>query len=339
MFHVGRVDRGRIRYAAGRSLDQGNRVRRVVPAFATVAVPPRWSVHVRLSFPNGEHADVKLSPGEIRIGSDPDNEVVLQGDGVRPRHASVVIDRRGTLLRVQSRDALTHLNSRPVIELALLRVGDLVTLDAIRIALKPQDETAIKSAGKSSEDAEAEDFGAGSRVALRGLSGRYFGRAIPLLKPLTIGCDSKCDIVLDSDSSLPSRMATLEISPVGAYLRGVDKTCVFEVNGVERSDVTLHGGDQIAFDQERFALEAPGLPARGNVQPAAAVAGPPVPITQTLRAITAEDVAGVNSAPPPPEPEADEGDGPPAASPWLLVLAGALIAAALAMLFLHGSGP
>lgn len=294
---------------------------------------------MRLSFPNGEHADVKLAPGEIRIGSDPDNEVVLQGDGVRPRHASVVIDRRGTMLRVQSPDALTHLNSRPVIELALLRVGDLVTLDDIRMALKPQDEAALKPAGETVEDSNAQDFGAGSRVALRGLSGRYFGRAMPLLKPLTIGSDSKCDIVLDSDSGVPSRMATLEISPEGAYLRGVEKSCVFQVNGVERSDVTLHGGDQIAFEQDRFALEAPGLPARGNVQPAPAVAGPPVPITQTLRAITAEDVAGAGSAPPPPESAPDEDDGPPAASPWLLVLAGALIAAALAMLFLHGSGP
>ncbi len=292
---------------------------------------------VRLSFPNGEHADVKLAPGEIRIGSAGDNEIVLRGEGIRPHHASVLVDNRGVILRVHARDAWTHLNARPIVDLALVRGGDLITVDQVRIALKPADESAVKPAGTTVPDASQQEFGAGSRVALRGLSGRNFGRAVPLLKPLVIGREASCDIVLDDDSALALKHARIEIAPEGAYLRSVDGRSEFEVNGVMRKDATLHGGDQITFRQDRFLLEAPGLPARGKARSAAPPSASPVLITQTLRAITAADVAG--AAPPPPELHEDAAPGEPAASPWLLILAGALIAAALAMLFLHGSTP
>ncbi len=298
-----------------------------------------WSLLVRLSFPNGEHADQKLSPGEIRIGSAPDNEVVLRDEGVRPHHATVVSDRRGLMLRVHAKDAWTHVNARPVVELALLRIGDLVTIDTVRIAIKPADEQSLKPAGSASAVELQKESAAGSRVALRGWSGRNFGRAVPLLKPLVIGRDPTCDIVLDDDGGIAGQHARIEIAPEGAYLRGIDGHAEFEVNGVPRSDATLHGGDQIVFRQERFVLEAPGLPARGNVRPAplaqAAAAAPPVLITQTLRAITAADIAGST----PPQPTRDDDTPVPAASPWLLILAGAMIAAALAVLFLRGSAP
>jgi len=296
-----------------------------------------WSLIVRLSFPNGEHADVKLAPGEIRIGSAGDNEIVLRGDGIRPHHASVLVDNRGVILRVHAHDAWTHLNARPIVDLALVRGGDLITVDQVRIAIKPADENALKPAGASTPDASQQEFGAGSRVALRGLSGRNFGRAVPLLKPLVIGREASCDIVLDDDNALAGKHARIEIAPEGAYLRSVDGRTEFEVNGVMRKDATLHGGDQITFRQDRFLLEAPGLPARGKARPAAPPSASPVLITQTLRAITAADVAG--ATPPPPELHEDTLSSEPAASPWLLILAGALIAAALAMLFLHGSSP
>jgi len=295
-----------------------------------------WSLMVRLSFPNGEHTDVKLAPGEIRIGSASDNDVVLRGEGIRPHHASVLVDNRGVILRVHTRDAWTHLNARPVVDLALVRGGDLITVDQVRIAIKPLDESALKPAGTSAPDPAQQEFGAGSRVALRGLSGRNFGIAVPLLKPLVIGREASCDIVLDDDNALALKHARIEIAPEGAYLRSVDGRSEFEVNGVVRSDATLHGGDQITFRQDRFLLEAPGLPARGTARPAAAPSAPPALITQTLRAITAADVAGAT----PPPPDLHEAlPIEPAASPWLLILAGALIAAALAMLFLHGSSP
>jgi len=296
-----------------------------------------WSLHVRLSFPNGEHADVKLAPGIIRIGSAPDNEVVLGGEGVRAHHASVMVDKRGTLLLVHAADASTHVNARPILDLALLRNGDLVTVDQVRISLRPVNEAELKPAGNADADALKSESAAGSRVALRGLSGRNFGRAVPLLKPLVIGRDSGCDIVLDEDSGVGARHARIEMAPEGAYLRCLDGQPEFEVNGVPRRDATLHGGDQIVFNQERFLLEAPGLPARGNVRSASAPVGSPVPITQTLRAITAADVAG--STPPPPKIDDESQDMQAAASPWLLILAGALIAAALAVLFLNGSAP
>ena len=53
---------------------------------------------MRLSFPQAEHKDVIVHTGEIRIGSDPDNDVSLVSSGISPRHARLLIDRRGYLL-------------------------------------------------------------------------------------------------------------------------------------------------------------------------------------------------------------------------------------------------
>ena len=49
---------------------------------------------MRLSFPKGEHQDVIVQPGDVTIGSAPDNQVVIARDGIQAHHASIVVDQR-----------------------------------------------------------------------------------------------------------------------------------------------------------------------------------------------------------------------------------------------------
>ncbi|MGB2788617.1 MAG: FHA domain-containing protein, partial [Dokdonella sp.] len=92
---------------------------------------------MRLSFSNGEHADVIVDNGVTGIGSAQGNAILLGAAGVAPWHARIVIDKRGMILEVLDPQARTHVNARPIQERALLRLGDVVNFDAVAAVLKP----------------------------------------------------------------------------------------------------------------------------------------------------------------------------------------------------------
>ena len=92
-------------------------------------------------------------------------------------------------------------------------------------------------------------------------------------------------------------------------------------------DAVLAPGDQLVIEQNRFVLEAPGLPPRGQDGLGKGAANTH---TQTLRAVdvpVAED---------PPAP--DRGEAPRARDPgslWWLIAAATILAAALTMLLVY----
>src|SRR5690554_20208 len=99
---------------------------------------------MRLTFPNGEHPDVVIDQGEVRIGSAPGNRVVIADAGLSPQHAVVRIDaQRGIMLKLDAGSGGAHVNARPVREMALLRLGDVVSLNRLQVLVKPDDDRAI----------------------------------------------------------------------------------------------------------------------------------------------------------------------------------------------------
>jgi len=59
---------------------------------------------------------------------------------------------------------------------------------------------------------------------------------------------------------MPAHHAVVENSGDGIYLRAIDSGKGTQVNGVLVRDAVLHTDDQIAFERNRFVLEAPSLP-------------------------------------------------------------------------------
>lgn len=312
-------------------------------ACARVAAPSADSgVFVRLSFPKGEHRDVIVQSGEVTLGSAPDNNVILATDGMLPRHASIVIDQRGFTLMVASPDAGAHVNARPVREKALLRLGDVVSLRSVNMVLKPDADEFIRKPSRARADtATPPDRGASTsppRAVLRGVSGAYFGKTVPIRGRIVIGRTSDCELVLD-EPEIAGHHAAIEVYQGEIALRDLGSANGTLINGVQVRDAALHSGDQIAFDRNRFLLEAPGMPLRRN-QITPAITPPPAPasdprqpveVTQTLRAIKVENKPAPAAQ---PEPAATPPAQPGAWSPWWLIVAGALIAVAIALLFL-----
>jgi pSer/pThr/pTyr-binding forkhead associated (FHA) protein len=200
---------------------------------------------MRLYFPNKEHADVIVAAGETTVGAAADNNVVVAKAGVAPHHVSVVFSERSIVLSVRDAQARVHVNARPVREKALLHLGDTVSLDTIQFVLKPDRDEVIRTkvpAARSSS-ATPPPPGAGEelnatrtrlippKVVLRGVSGSYFGKIVPVRGRLVIGRGSDCDLVLD-EPEMSRRHAVIENSGDGIYLRDMGSANGTFVNGV-----------------------------------------------------------------------------------------------------------
>jgi pSer/pThr/pTyr-binding forkhead associated (FHA) protein len=290
---------------------------------------------MRISFPNGEHADVALAGGSLSIGSAPDNDVVVAAEGVMPRHASLSIEpQRGILLHVASGGAVVHVNGRAIQEFGILRLGDVLSIGRAQLLLKPDrdDNIVINVPAAAAQNADAASQAASSRVVLRGVAGGFYGRSIAMQEPVVVGRGAGATVRID-DPELPEQAVSFEVFGDRVVLRDLGSPDGAVVNGVAVRNAILHPGDQIAIDVHRFVLEAPGLPLRGSEAAAEPLApGAHAGSTQTLRAVRVEPAT---PQPPTAGVEANQGMSGGSRLGWLL-LAGALIAAALAGLFLYG---
>ncbi|MDZ4812466.1 MAG: FHA domain-containing protein [Pseudomonadota bacterium] len=300
---------------------------------------------MRLHFPQGERKDALLNEGETSIGFAPGSDVEIKGDGVVESHAVITVDARGPVLWVRSPDAWTHVNGRPVREKAMLRVGDLISLGSVTLMLKPDNDASISQhVPPAAEPQEAMSESGNEthfrvtppKALLRGVSGPYFGKVLAVPGRLVIGRGSDCDLVLD-EPEMSRKHAMIEVTAAGIYLRDMGSANGTYVNGVQVRDAVLYSGDQIAFDRNRFLIEAPGMPTRADGQyqaeqlmgqksatPQSTQAMPAVPVQQSHRQSTSsEPLTGGAPAP-------IKGSN----SPWLPLLIGIAIAAALVLLLL-----
>ncbi|NLA68996.1 MAG: FHA domain-containing protein [Gammaproteobacteria bacterium] len=215
------------------------------------------------------------------------------------------VDRRGVWLSVPEGTRGVHVNGRPVLRMAMLRLGDAVFLDGSGIRLVPSEPPRQPEAGFGDSTGEAGDV----RVVLRGVGGQYHGRSFTLERPRLVGRAPESDIRID-EAAFAERHARLEMLRGEVVLRDLGSAEGSQVNGEPVRDAVLRPGDQVVFDaHHRFVLEAPlGAP-------------PPVPDP-------AGDAAATGT------PRARQGG---MRLPWLL-LAALLLAGLLALLLLFGAG-
>lgn len=287
---------------------------------------------MQLSFPNGEHRDVNFETGEVTIGTRADMAISLPKSGLAGHHASIISDRRGLWLKVLPETQPIHLNGRPVKQLAMLRIGDLLCFDQIRIQLRDSDAQSIsRNIPENGPMAlnETQQVSA-ARVLLRGLSGQHFGRIYGLVSPQLVGSGANADIVIEDDS-VPEKHAQIELHGDKVVLRAMGSQAVTLVNGISVTDALLSPGDQIVIEQSRFMLEAPGLPPRGKD---IAVPSGTVAHTQTIQAVKAKmsnDAHAVHAAAVEEAHPATEDSS----ALWWLIAAAAILAASLTALLVY----
>ncbi|MFN3842606.1 MAG: FHA domain-containing protein [Rehaibacterium terrae] len=270
---------------------------------------------MRLSFPNGEHPDLRLDEGDVSIGSAADNRVAIADAGLAPHHARIVADRRGAWLHVSAEAPPVHLNARPVRELAMLRKGDVVCLGHVHLLLCA-DEHGSQALpippAPPADDAEP----ALPRVVLRGVAGAHFGRSHAIERTLLIGRGEGVQVRLDNPAAA-ERHAQIELHGERVVLRRIGGEVM--VNGMRVGDSLLAPGDQLVIESDRFVLEAPGLARPPGMTGGAATSGVPNANHHVIAS------------------QADEDDGVGrGVAVWWLIAAAAVLAAVITAVLVYG---
>jgi len=257
------------------------------------------NLRLRFDHGGGEHP---LSVGVHGVGRTGDDGAF--GVAVPEPAVNFCVDRRGVWLTVPEGTRGVHVNGRPVLRMAMLRVGDAVFVDGGGMRLVGSQPPRQPASGFGDSTGEAGDV----RTVLRGVGGHYHGRCFTLERPRLVGRAPEADIRID-EAAFAERHARIEMLRGEVVLRDLGSLDGSQVNGEPVRDAILRPGDQVVFDaHHRFVLEAPS--------------GAPVD----------------HDAPAVPDEAAANGPGTGSMRlPWLL-LAAVLLAGLLALLLLFGAG-
>lgn len=220
---------------------------------------------MRIEFPHSARECFPWTQAQLRIGSAPDNDVVLAADQANPHHLRIRQDRRGMVLQVLPSAGRIYVNARPVRERAILRAGDMLSVGTCRMLLSADSDVAHDQLPVPERQR--------CTVALRAVAGPLSGRVLPLRDRLELGSGGHLPLELPQDESASLcifwRDDHLWLEPVKASAR-----YPVRLNGAAvQSSTCLSPGDQVGVAMHRFVVDAPGM----QPEPEIVMAEPPAP--------------------------------------------------------------
>ncbi len=202
-----------------------------------------------------DHMQILLEPGVKRIGSAPDADIVLRGEGVLPQHCELQVNAQGVMLKI-ARGAAVSVNQRLVDGLLSLRPGDHIAFDTVEATLVLM-ETVRPGEGTpppAMDDVNVTTVRAAlPKYMLRALTGRMLGRSYPLTGATVVGRAPDCQLRLD-DTNLSRKHAKLIPTNEGVVIEDLGSTNGSFHNGKRVQRAVAQAGDEIGFDTLRFQL-------------------------------------------------------------------------------------
>lgn len=202
-----------------------------------------------------DHMQILLEPGVKRIGSAPDADIVLRGEGVLPQHCELQVNAQGVMLKI-ARGAAVSVNQRLVDGLLSLRPGDQIAFDTVEATLV-MIETVRPGEGAPPpviDDVNVTTVRAAlPKYMLRALTGRMLGRSYPLTGATVVGRAPDCQLRLD-DTNLSRKHAKLIPTNEGVVIEDLGSTNGSFHNGKRVQRAVAQAGDEIGFDTLRFQL-------------------------------------------------------------------------------------
>lgn len=217
---------------------------------------------MKLIFPDGQHPHATLPPGPSRIGSDRQSDIVLERPGVRPLHCELRVSPQGVLLQVHD-DAEVEVNERPVSGAIALRAGDTLCVAGVQMRLAQRQEEAEQATHAAAPAEEFDDMSSTivrptlPRHALRGMSGAVLGRAYPVVGSTLVGRGQDCQLSFNV-AGLSRQHARLTPMDKGIWVEDLGSSNGSFINGRKVRGALATPGSEIAFDDLRFQVVAPG---------------------------------------------------------------------------------
>lgn len=218
---------------------------------------------MKLVFPQGEHVQVLLNAGVNRIGSGPDNAVVLKEPGISGLHCEVHVTSTGANLQVPAGGGPVAVNGKAVSDIMALRTGDQISIGPV-VAKFVVVEASRNAPSPGVVPGSDEDSGA-TRVrmavpkyVLRGVSGAVFGKVFPVSGAVVIGRATECDISVQADE-ISRRHALVKPTLDGLSVEDLGSSNGTYINAKRVQQGFLNPGDELRLDAVRFIVVAPGM--------------------------------------------------------------------------------
>ena len=230
---------------------------------------------MRIVFPNSARGEFCWSQPLLRIGSAPDNDLVIAPHQGASHHVRIQQDRRGWVLQVLPSCGRIYVNARPVRERALLRAGDILSMGDCRMLLCTDDDPSQRAPVTLCGSQRC-------TVALRAVAGPLSGRVLPLTERLALGPRDALPLDLPEGESARVNLFWRD-GQLRLEAEALPPRYPLRVNGaIVQGEIALQPGDQLGIAMHRFVIDAPGLAAVPDA-PAA-----PAPALERLP----EDTAG-----------------------------------------------
>ncbi len=229
---------------------------------------------MRIEFPHAAREDFHWSRPQLRIGSAPDNDLVLAATQTAAQHLCIQHDRRGWVLQVLPHAGRIYVNARPVHERALLRAGDVVSVGDCRLLL-------CADADPTQRQCPAVTDCGACTVALRAVAGPLSGKVLSVHGQLELGPHGQFPLELPQGESVSLRFAWRD-GRLLLQLLQPSASHPLRVNGIRVDSVVLQPGDQVGVAMHRFVVEAPGMMPEQEITASAALpARPNGPVRKT----------------------------------------------------------
>jgi pSer/pThr/pTyr-binding forkhead associated (FHA) protein len=227
----------------------------------------------------------EITAGELAVGSDPSSGIVLEGEGVKPRHAVLRGTSEGSaIIQRVAPDADTLVNGvrlgaepAPVLHGDKIQIGgqDLLVVDSRKSGnTQFMDASAVAAMAAASHGSSKSS----APTALTG--GRLVcltdGREYTVAGTLVFGRDAGSDVVIES-TQVSRRHAEIAPGTAGYVLTDLSTNGTY-VNGQRvQGNRTLARADMIRIADYEFRFYADAAPVASTPRPAHVPATPPAP--------------------------------------------------------------
>ncbi len=216
---------------------------------------------MKLVFPGGDHAPIELGNATVTIGRDPGCTVVLNKDGVAPRHCEIVGADDGASLRALDATLPTVLNGRQVTASTPIKDGDLIVIGRVGCSVVGESKVAAQPAAPVRDEATRVRT-ALPKFVLRGVSGPTLGKTFAVTNGAVIGRQSDCEISIPANE-ISRQHVRIKVTADGVMVEDLGSANgTFIGNQRINQPTLLKPGEELRLDTIRFQLIAPGMDAR-----------------------------------------------------------------------------
>lgn len=214
---------------------------------------------LKLQFKDNTSRSLWLAGEKLTLGSDADNDIMLNGLGIEAFHATLEIQESG--IRLVSEAGSCFVNDMPVDAEHAMAAGDELRIGQHRmLILTAQQADELK---KDANQSSASSSAAGTGWSLQAEHSKLKDQAYPIAEKSVLGRSKDCDLAVPY-KLLSRHHVELTVRGGQLHLQDLGSSNGSFVNGQRATHIRLKNGDKVSFAKLVFTVKGPVVEAELN---------------------------------------------------------------------------